>query len=968
MQLKNFRPVLILLLVIAIFVSSCSTNFKSSNDHLLRVPAESVSEIDIPRLPIKITRAEFEKILQLSTEFLIHPQSKDVIRDAWPLINEFADDLSDDFLFTNKLKNSLLETQCIHLMATNVEFFNFVANFLKSSKKSAGKNQFKEIQTEKLKKINIKSALSDFDGHKPLPIILTDFPSGYKNAKMLATHDRFSPEGELIKAQDLVKEVKTFIQNAKSDITLNVYEFDLEDVARELIKAKARGVEVLVGIDGGVIEAKESVKKIYKLLLDNGINVQRVASIGLNHQKIIVRDAAIPGSSKVLLSSANFTKSDMHTNGDLGDLPLTHKNAIPNANHLLTMDSDALALIAKNELKKTLLHKLRGSEYPLSGSFQVMGVGGTVKKPPYFITAFTPNGGVGNINSNLIYHAIRRNCGDTIYMAQFAYSSIAAMEGIFDCISARKKKGLKTKLLAVGETPFAMQNWSMFLEMSGLEQKVDPATGIKFYAEKDVANFRELFNSDKEFKEFVSGMKIAPELYGKKVVELSGANYELTAKIHHKSISTGNMAIIGSSFNFSDAAERNQEQFFVFVDEKLAGQYRGIVTRLHQQSTRSVFEEASRRNEIRRKSFQEIKKTVLELSNFINEGAPLWESKKTLNRLIELTSEEEGIEILNRTLSKFVNAGHEALNFSFDWDDNIFFTSTKVIIYNKKTDEPLEVSTEKWAHVKNLVGAKDTGYEDYEIRSDSFINFRDKDKKGSNFLDDVFSAIDNDPEGKLHWKGPAWDSFVLALSSKKTAEQTTIITARGHEPKTIHRALKELKKRGLIEFVPPVENIWPVTNENFSATFQSVFGRKVQAGSVKSPSSAKAEVMMEILDQISKRESGNSDKFLSSDGKTYFSGHLWGFSDDDFDNFKKAREVLQPEVDKGRWPNIKITLIYTGEGHDDLEERQIVLMKKSNPRPATPLEFLEWRQAMISKKSVLRDDCNGLIEKLFQAF
>ncbi len=663
----------------------------------------------------------------------------------------------------------------------------------------------------------------------------------------------------------------------------------------------------------------------------------------------------------------------MHPNGDLGDLPLKHPNSVPNANHLMTVDSDALALIAHNELQKTLVHKLKGDKYPLSGSFQIMGLGGEVSKPPYVVMAFTPRGGMGNVNSNLIAHAIRRNCSEKIFMAQFAFSSVSAMEAILNCVKTRKEQGLPTKLIAVGDTPFAMQDWSMFLKMSGLDQKVDPATGLKFYELDEASQFKELFESEDDFQEFVKGMKIGPDVYSTSHVELGGRKYELVAKIHHKSVSTGNMAVIGTSFNFSEAAETNQEQFFVFVDKKLAAEYQGMVTYLHQQSKRSVWDEAFRRNDVRRKSFTEIKKVILEITQNISKGKPLADSSKALRRLVALTSEDEAVGILERALVNFKNDGHGALNFAFDWDDNIFYTKTKVIIYNKTSGEPKEVSTHDWVRAKNLVGLEGTEYEDFEVRADSYRNFRDKDASGSNFIDDVLGAIDED-DGKMNWKGPAWDSFVLACSNEKTAKQTTVITARGHEPKTIHRALQELQKRGLIKYIPPVENLWTVTNANFSQYFQKSFGKVVQAGSVSSPSAAKAEVMIELLDRISKRKlspetSGDGEfKFLAADGKNFNTGHLWGFSDDDYDNFKKALDVLQPEVDKGRWPNVKITIMYTGAGHADVKNRLLVLRKGAPARAASPLEFLEWRQVMAATNSPANSDCFGLIESFFKAF
>ncbi len=978
MSLKFTKKITVTFLIsIFVLLSSCG-HYPWTSSNAERNPAETKVKIDVAHTPLRIKRAEFEKALQLATDFLTHPMSREVVRMGLTPRDNGLEDASKSFAISEKAKKAILETQCVELIATNPDFKNFVLQFVSEGKavsdnKSVAAKEFGKKQIEAFKKVDLGPTFAEYSGFRPLPVILTDAPAGYDNVKMFATHDRFSPTGELIKAQDLVKEVKTFIAGAESDITLNVFEFDIEEIAQELVKAKSRGVTVKLGIDANIIKERESVRKVYEYLKGQGVDAHPVESVGLNHQKIIVRDAKLPGKSKVLLSSANFTKSDMHPNGDLGDLPYKHPNSVPNANHLMIVDSDALALIAQNELQKTLVRKLKGDKYPLSGSFQVMGPGGNPMKPPYLVMAFTPRGGLGNVNSNLIAHAIRRNCSEKIFMAQFAFSSVSAMEAIMNCVKSRKERGLPTKLISVGDTPFAMQDWSMFLKMSGLDQKIDDATGLKFYEIDEASKFRELFESEADFEDFVKGMKIGPEVYSTTHAEFGGRKIELVAKIHHKSLSTGDMAIIGTSFNFSEAAETNQEQFFVFVDKKLAGEYQGMVTHLHQQSKRSVWDEAQRRNEVRRKSFAEIKKVVLEMTQNLSKGQELESSKKLMRRLVALTSEDEAVGILNKALLKFKNDGHGSLNFAFDWDDNVFYTKTKVIIYDKSTGEPKEVSTHDWVRAKNLIGLEGTEYENYEIRPDSYNNFRDKDANGSNFITDVLEAIDED-EGKMHWKGPAWDSFVLACSNEKTANQTTIITARGHEPKTVHRALLELKKRGMIQFVPPVENLWTVTNSNFSGNFQKTFGKVAQAGSVSSPSAAKAEVMKELLDRISKRNlskeaSGDGEfKFLASDGKTYSPGHLWGFSDDDYDNIKKAHEVLQPEVDKGRWPNVKITIMYTGAGHADVKNRLLVLRKGAPPRAASPLEFLEWRQAMAATNSPTNSDCFSLVESFFKAF
>lgn len=362
MQIKLTNNIYILLFFLSFLISKTYCQDSVTNNN---VQVDNVQSYETPNTPLKLKRAEFEKILKLSTEFLTHPLSRDVIKLGLNAINSSNEELNDIFKISSKVKNTLLETQCIELLAINRDFLKYVESFLQSGKNisddgSEAAEKFKTDYAEKLKNIDFKNFFNEFSGYKPLPIVLTDTSSGYQNAKIFVSHDRYSKNGTVIKAQNLIQQVKDFIADAKSDITLNVFEFDLEEIANELIVAKSRGVKINVGIDANIIKEKSDVKKVYDLLTSKGIDVHPVSSVGLNHQKIIVRDAALPNKSKVLISSGNLTKSDLHPNGDLGDLPFSHKLSIPNANHLMIIDSDALALIAKNELSKTLVYKLKG--------------------------------------------------------------------------------------------------------------------------------------------------------------------------------------------------------------------------------------------------------------------------------------------------------------------------------------------------------------------------------------------------------------------------------------------------------------------------------------------------------------------------------------------------------------------------------------------------------------------------------
>jgi hypothetical protein len=77
---------------------------------------------------------------------------------------------------------------------------------------------------------------------------------------------------------------------------------------------------------------------------------------------------------------------------------------------------------------------------------------------------------------------------------------------------------------------------------------------------------------------------------------VNGKKTKVNAKIHHKIIATENFAIVGTSFNFSEGAESNNEQILVFRDRKLADAVDGMVKYMVENSPGTVVQEAERRN------------------------------------------------------------------------------------------------------------------------------------------------------------------------------------------------------------------------------------------------------------------------------------------------------------------------------------------------------------------------------------
>ncbi len=279
----------------------------------------------------------------------------------------------------------------------------------------------------------------------------------------------------------------------------------------------------------------------------------------------------------------------------------------------------------------------------------------------------------------------------------------------------------------------------------------------------------------------------------------------------------------------------------------------------------------------------------------------------------------------------------QGMGWNFDLDDNIASLDTKIIVFNKDTGEERPLSTSAFAEAREVIG-KSGEFERYEILTkdgaqNSFRNFRDAEDP-SIFWRDFSEAMDAGD-----WKGPSWDAFQRAMSSPTTAQWSTIITARGHYPNTIHAGMRNLQDLGHIEHVLPRENIFPVNLPGLSDRLK---------GDAASPSSAKVRVMEQYLDRLQNAPFGPSAQpVVSRDGgKAKRFLHMWGFSDDDYGTFKKTVEELGAQVKEGRWPDVKITVFFTGEGHPEAAPHAVVITSDGTTRPRLPAEAHEVDRAL----------------------
>ncbi len=282
------------------------------------------------------------------------------------------------------------------------------------------------------------------------------------------------------------------------------------------------------------------------------------------------------------------------------------------------------------------------------------------------------------------------------------------------------------------------------------------------------------------------------------------------------------------------------------------------------------------------------------------------------------------------------------VGWNFDWDDNIMYMPTKIVLFKKNSNQEFLMDTGSFAVHRKSIGKpgryifKGKNLANYQVltakNKNSFRYFRDGKNQENYFLDDLKVAF---KQSESVWKGPSWDAFVFALGQQSSAKRTTIITARGHSPKAVIQGLKYLKKIGKIKYLIPEGNIYTVSNPKISARFSA-------KGGAANPSAIKAEIMKTILDDLQKVPVSSAIKpSINRDGNGVVRQHLWGFSDDDWGNYEKAVSVLSSGVAKNRWPNVKVVVFYTGR-HDKKRKQQIrVLKSDGSVRPRIAAEARE---------------------------
>jgi phosphatidylserine/phosphatidylglycerophosphate/cardiolipin synthase-like enzyme len=180
-------------------------------------------------------------------------------------------------------------------------------------------------------------------------------------------------------------------------------------------------------------------------------------------------------------------------------------------------------------------------------------------------------------------------------LLQFAFSAESVREAIVERAKLEKADGNVLDLKSVGDAPFAVRPWSVFLALAGYELKEEGEA--KEYVEAASNALRAVLGA-KAYEALRENIRVASRTYRdhhyKPDADTPAIDYG--AKLHHKVLISGLFAVLGTSFNFSEAANSNQEQYIVTSDSALVAAMNAVFDGFFALTTISLGDEVLRRN------------------------------------------------------------------------------------------------------------------------------------------------------------------------------------------------------------------------------------------------------------------------------------------------------------------------------------------------------------------------------------
>lgn len=266
--------------------------------------------------------------------------------------------------------------------------------------------------------------------------------------------------------------------------------------------------------------------------------------------------------------------------------------------------------------------------------------------------------------------------------------------------------------------------------------------------------------------------------------------------------------------------------------------------------------------------------------------------------------------------------------YLFDWDDNILHMDTKIIMEKLIGDKWVEtpVSTTDFATLRKdplyRIPLKADGTDDYVK---AYSNFRDM-TDDNIFLNDVIDAITNKNFA------PSYKAFKKCLINGKLF---AIVTARGHEPLTIRRAIeyfidtqlnkdeKNLMKKNLLYYYDLFNNS-PSDNNKLVDNYLSLceyigVSSDYFINSISPDMIPKGETFMPNNTELSKKiaVASFSKKCIQYGDKLKGKNVVIkvGFSDDDKHNVNSIVELFVNTL-KAQYPTVEFSIFDTSKNED----------------------------------------------------
>lgn len=263
-------------------------------------------------------------------------------------------------------------------------------------------------------------------------------------------------------------------------------------------------------------------------------------------------------------------------------------------------------------------------------------------------------------------------------------------------------------------------------------------------------------------------------------------------------------------------------------------------------------------------------------------------------------------EIKKRSLFEGFNdeGNPDTKYYAFDWDDNICFMPTQIIVITENEDE-VGMSTDDFAEHRHQIGVEPFNYKGTTVVGYAPNPFRNFTTEG-----DKRFVIDS----MIASPGPSWNDFVECINGGSIF---SIITARGHNPETLKEGVYNfiisnhngLNSKTLVENLKKYRNL---ADNPISEAFDLKVNDKeiIQEyldmcrfypvtfgdGSAANPEEGKIKAMREFISYCKELATEIGKKaFFKNDVENNETLPIIGFSDDDPRNIEKMNEFLSSE-------------------------------------------------------------------------